>query len=55
MWKVNGLSIETNWKIVDLSLFVGGVMMRVGLCLYGPLHLAMGPTARGIFFLFETN
>jgi len=52
--------VESQWTFDRNKLenrrfefFVGGVMMRVGLCLFGPLHLAMGPTARGIFFFLK--
>jgi len=35
----------------DLSFFVGDVAMRVGLYLFGPLHLALGPKRKRKLFV----
>jgi len=34
------------------DFFVGNVTMRLGFCLFGPLHVALGPNSKWEIFAF---
>jgi len=39
-------------NFLDFELFVGDVIMRIGLCLFGTLHLTLGPNRKWEHFCF---
>jgi len=47
------LSIEKKLGNFGFEFFVGDVIMKVGLRLFGPLHLAMGPNRKRAFCFFK--